>query len=353
MTPPPDPSPEMPDRVSAVVVGYSQPQAVAEAVGSLLGQSHPPAEVLLVDNDPTGMVSREVESRGFGDTVRVVHRGQNLGYTRGVNLAGAQASGEWLFLLNPDAVAAPDCVSLLLAAAEAPEAAIVGAQVLLADGRVNAGDNPINLSGVSWSGRYGCPREDGPARDTAAVSGAALMVRRDVFLRLGGLCPEFFLYQDDADLAWRVRLAGGRVRYCPRATVVHDYEFDRGPEKWFYLERNRAWALLSNLAPSTLLLLSPVLIATELAVLARAARERWLGAKLRAWTSLVRSMPALARWRRSVQRQRRVSDREVLELFRGGVETELLDSALLRLVNPWLERYRRGVLGVLSRRGRG
>jgi GT2 family glycosyltransferase len=337
------------DSVSAVVVGYSDPVATAQAVESLLGQSRPPLEVLVVDNDEASRVSAELARRRFGASVRIVSAGRNWGYTRAVNLAAEAASGSWLFFLNPDAVAEPDCTRLMLEAARDPGTAIVGAQVLLPDGRVNAGDNPISLSGVSWSGRYGEPREEGPAREAAAVSGAALMVRRDVFAELGGLCPDFFLYQDDSDLAWRARLAGWQVRYCPAAAVVHDFEFERGAQKWFYLERNRGWAVLSNLAPATLALVSPVLLSTELAVTMRAAREGWLGAKLRAWASLLRSAPRIRRWRRSVQSRRRVSDREVLELFRGGVETDLLDSSLLRIVNPWLERYRRALLAILAR----
>jgi GT2 family glycosyltransferase len=175
------------------------------------------------------------------------------------------------------------------------------------------------------------------------------MARRDVFLALGGLCPHFFLYQDDADLSWRVRMAGWRVRYCPAAAVVHDFEFDRGAQKWFYLERNRGWVVLSNLAPVTLFLLAPVLLAAELAVIKRAASEGWLDAKLRAWRSLASNAGTILRWRRAVQRERRVGDAELLERFRGGVETELLDSALLRRVNPLLDGYRRLVLSLLRR----
>lgn len=340
-------SSERPAEVSAVVVGYSDPAATAEAVGSLLSQSHPPLEVLIVDNDPECRISAEIASRAFPDQVRVVAAGQNLGYTRGVNLAAAEAAGEWLFFLNPDAIAEPDCLELMLSAAAAPDTAIVGAQVLLPDGRVNAGDNPISISGVSWSGRYGQAREHGPARDTAAVSGAALMARRDVFSALGGLCPHFFLYQDDADLCWRARLAGWRVRYCPEAAVTHDFEFHRGPQKWFHLERNRGWVVLSNYSPVTLLLLVPVLLSAEVAVILKASREGWLGAKARSLASLVRSAREIRRWRASVQSTRKVPDSELIERFRGAVETELIESALLARVNPLLEWYRRLVLRIL------
>ena len=338
------------DRVSAVVVGYSDPPAAIRAIRSLREQSHPPAEIRLVDNGPGGETAAAVRAEGLEVEV-VAAAGENLGYTRGVNLGAAGAIGDWLLFLNPDAVAEPDCLALLLAAGSDADVAVVGAQVLLPDGRVNAGENPINMAALSWSGGYGEPREHAPARDTAGVSGAALMVRRTAFAELGGLCPDFFLYQDDADLCWRARVAGWRVRYCPEAAVTHDFEFERGDQKWFYLERNRHWALLSNLAAPTLLLLAPLLLAVEVAVTARAAGEGWLGAKARAWVSLARNAPRIARWRRSVQALRRAPDGRVLQPFRGGMDTALIESALLDRVNPLLEAYRRLVLAALGRLG--
>jgi GT2 family glycosyltransferase len=337
--------------ITAVVVSFADPAAAHRALQSLLDQTLAPVEVLLVDNDPGGATAGAVAAAQISPTVRTLHPGANLGYTGAANLAAREASGEWLFFLNPDATAANDCLERLLEAVDGPDVAVVGAQVLLPDGRVNAGENPVNIAGISWSGGYGRPRERGPARDTAAVSGAALLVRRDAFLDVGGLCPYFFLYVDDTDLAWRMRLGGRRVRYCPEAVVVHDYEFEKGASKWFYLERNRAWALLSNLQLRTLALLAPVLLITEVAVLARAASEGWLAEKARAWASLLRQAPTLIRWRRSVQAGRKVSDYRVLELFVAGIETDLIDTALPRCVNPCLERYRHLVLRLLKRSG--
>ncbi len=335
--------------ITAVVVSFADPAASSRAIESLLEQSLKPIEVIVIDNDPAGRTTRALAADRPLPTVRIVHPGTNLGYTRAANLAAGEAAGEWLFFLNPDAVACEDCLERLSEVSDDAEVAMLGAQVLLPDGRVNAGDNPINIAGISWSGGYGQVREHGPIRETAAVSGAALMVRRDVFVELGGLCPYFFMYVDDTDLAWRVRLAGRRVRYCPAAVVVHDYDFEKGSHKWFYLERNRAWALLSNLRPRTLALLAPVLLATEAVVVIHAISEGWLGEKVRAWVSLFAQAPQLIRWRRSVQLKRNVSDYRVLAQFLGGIETQLVDTRLPRWVNPCMERYRRLVLALLVR----
>jgi GT2 family glycosyltransferase len=334
--------------ITAVVVSFADPAAAATALQSLLDQSLEPIEVLVVDNDPQGATARALAAGALAPSVRTLHSGVNLGYTGAANRAAREARGEWLFFLNPDATAAADCLARLLDGVDGPDVAVVGAQVLLPDGRINAGGNPVNIAGISWSGGYGRPREHGPARDSAAVSGAALLVRRDAFLEVGGLCPHFFMYYDDTDLAWRMRLGGRRVRYCPEAVVVHDYQFDKGAHKWFYLERNRAWALLSNLQLRTLALLAPVLLITEVFVLVRATSQGWLAEKARAWVSLLANARELIRWRRAVQGGRHVSDYAVLDLFVGGIETDLIDTDLPRWVNPCMERYRRLVLRLLG-----
>ena len=322
------------DRVCAIVVSYRDGAATRAAVASLHAQTHALSEIVVVDNDPAA-------SLGEIAGARVLPQPANLGYTGGAN-AGARAAGpaDWLLFLNPDAIAAPDCVQRLLEAAD-EGTAILGAQVLLPDGeRVNAGDNPLHLTGLSWSGRFEQPREHGPPRDTAVVSGAALMVRRAAWEQLGGLTERFFLYLDDVDLAWRARLLGWTVRFVPAATVRHDYVFDKGREKWFYLERNRAWTILTLYGGRSLLALAPLLIATEAGIMLAAARQGWLREKLRAWVAVIGWLPALLVRRREIQRARRVSDGELLALQTASVLTPVLDSPLVARANPWMERYR-------------
>jgi GT2 family glycosyltransferase len=322
------------DRVCAIVVSYRDPAATRAAVASLLDQTHAPAEIVVIDNDPGGDLG-EIEG------ARVLPQAHNRGYTGGANAgARAAADADWLFLLNPDAVAAPDCIERLLAAAD-ETTAILGAQVLLPGGDiVNAGDNPLHLTGLSWSGRFEQPREDGPAREVAVVSGAALLVRRAAWDQLGGLTERFFLYHDDVDVAWRARLLGWSVRFVPAATVAHEYAFDKGREKWFYLERNRAWTILTLYSARSLLLLAPLLLATELGILLAAARQGWLREKLRAWLAVIGWLPALLRRRRELQADRQAPDAELLALHTASVETPVLRGPLIERANPWMTRYR-------------
>jgi GT2 family glycosyltransferase len=330
--------------VSAIIVAsFEDPAVVRETVQSLLGQTRPPEEILIVDNHPDAVVSTALADL----PITSVASGRNLGYPPAVNVGARAAKGEWLFTLNPDAHAAPDCLERLLEAAD-DATAILGAQVLLPDGRTNAGDNPLHLAGLSWAGRYLEPAEHGDPRDVAACSGAALLVRRSDFEALGGYHPSFFLYVDDTDLAWRARLAGRRVRYVPRATVTHDYEFAKGAHKWFWLERNRLFMVLANYSAPTLVLLAPMLAGVEAAVTVRAWREGWLAEKVRSWRALIADRRELRRWRRFVQARRRVPDAVLLAAMTGRMETPLAQSRMLALANPLLEAYGRVAAALLG-----
>ena len=251
-----------------------------------------------MDNHPAAAVSTALVERGLPVTQLVT--GSNLGYPQACNFAAPHASGEWLFFLNPDAQAAPDCLERLLEEA-GDDVAVLGAQVLLPDGAVNAGDNPVHLVGLSWSGRYREPRENGAARDVACVSGAASLIRAATFRALCGHSPGFFLYVDDTDIAWRTWLAGMRVRFVPRAVITHDYEFDKGVRKWLHLEHNRLWMVLANYRLATLLALAPLLLAAEAGIAVLARRDGWWPEKVEAWRTAWAERRQIAAWRRFVQ----------------------------------------------------
>jgi GT2 family glycosyltransferase len=336
-----DPSPAP---VTAVIVcSFEAPGTVAGTVRSLLAQTRPPAEVLIVDNHPEALVSTALVEQGL--PVRALPTGANLGYPQACNFAAPHATGEWLFFLNPDARAEPDCLEQLLAEAD-DDVAILGAQVLLEDGvTVNAGDNPVHLVGLSWSGRYLEPREHG---DVACISGAASLTRTETFRALGGHSPGFFLYVDDVDIAWRAILAGMRVRFVPAAVIHHDYEFDKGARKWLYLEHNRLWMILANYSVRALVVLAPLLLAAELGTALLARRDGWWAQKVQAWRTVVAERGQIRAWRRRVQAGRRVGDAAIVERMTGSLSTPLVRSPLTDRAEPALELYRRLVLRILG-----
>ena len=267
----------------------------------------------------------------------------NLGYPNAINFAMEHTDAELVLCINPDARADEDCLAVMLAAAETDDRiAMVGAQVLSADGHTTqAGANPLHPTGISPAGPFGQEREHGEARDALMVTGACCLFRRETFLQLGGFNRSFFLYYDDADIGWRAGIAGYRVVYCPEAVVRHAYEFGRRGRKMFYLERNRLISVLTNYELGTLLRLAPLLVVTELGVLVWAAAQGWLGEKLEAYGSLVRLAPRISEQRRRVQGLRRVPDARLAPLFESHLESPFLPRVPARLFGLLTDAYLR------------
>jgi GT2 family glycosyltransferase len=331
--------------VTAVVVCYDEELPELErAVDGLIAQTRVPDEILLIDNGG-GRLAQALDGRH--GVVRAIVAPQNLGYPPAINLAASQASGDLMLCLNPDADAEPDCLERLVSHAEhAPDVALVGAQVLLEDWETrNAGANPVHPLGISPAGGYGLPREHGPARDVLVVSGACCLIRRETFLKLGGFVDEFFLYYDDVDLGWRANLAGHRVVYEPGAVVSHTYEFTRRGRKWLYLERNRLFTVLANYEQTTLVLLAPLLVLSELGLLVVATLQGWLPQKLAAYGSVVRLRRRVLQQRRRVSATRRRSDADVFQLFTLRLDSALMPKAPAAVANavcvPYLLLVRR------------
>jgi GT2 family glycosyltransferase len=290
--------------------------------------------VIVVDN------GGDVEDR---EAATVLRPGENLGYGAANNLAARQATGDALVFLNPDTVVMPGALTGLVAPLEDPSVGIVTARLRLLDDpeTLNSAGNRVHLTGIGWAGRYGEPADSvSELEDVPFPSGAAMAIRRDLFLELGGFTEELFLYQEDLILGWRVRLRGLRVVVNPAADVLHDYDFSRNPGKHYLLERNRLVFVLSSFSPRLLLLLAPVIASAEVGMLALALKEGWARDKLRGWGWLVRNAGWLRRQRRETQRLRRVRDRELARFLSPVLAPGMIPvPSPVRAINPLVARY--------------
>ncbi len=325
-------------RVDVVVVAYGDEPYLAACLTSVLASSGVDVRVALVDNGCRALPPQDPR-------VVVVRPGGNIGFAAGCNAGLAALDGEVVALVNSDAYVDPAALSLLVAGLSA-DVGMTTACVLLADApdTVNAAGNPLHFLGISWAGGYGDPRSDHlVGHDVASISGAAAVLRRELWESLGGFDPAFFLYCEDLDLSLRVWQRGLRVRYVPEALAWHHYAFDRNAAKRYYLERNRLLVLLTTYHRRTLLLLAPALLLMELALLAAALKDGQLTAKLRGYGWLLRNRAHVRSRRGVVQRQRLVGDSALVPLLHGRIETPVATGAGVALTNAVLSPYWRVV----------
>ena len=306
------------------------------------------AETIVVDNGGGGPEIDEARAR---EGVHVVDAGQNLGFAAGSNLGAQESTGDVLVFLNPDTVVAPGAIAQLARTLEDSSIAIAMARLRLLDEpeKLNASGIDVHVSGIGWAAGYGEPADSvSEVGEVPSASGSAMAIRAETFRTLGGFAEELFMYLEDLELGWRARLAGHRVVVDPGADVFHDYEYGRNPRKSYFLERNRLIFCLSAYSGRQLLLLSPVLLATELGMVSLAVKERWFRDKVAGWGWLVRNGKLVRRRRRATQSLRRVRDRDLAEHLTPTFSPGMLAvPAPLRLANPVVRGYWRLVRRVL------
>jgi GT2 family glycosyltransferase len=322
-----------------VVVAYDSGPGLLACVASVWADE-PDWEVIVVDNGAGGDELQAVAAAG---RVTVVSPPTNLGFGGGCNLGAKIATGKTLIFLNPDTVVAPGSLRKLIEPLQDERVGIVTARLrLLDDPRLlHAAGTVIHVSGLGWSGGYGTEADGEDAQtDVSAPCGAAMGLRADTFHELGGFHDEFFLYQEDIQLGWRVQMSGRRVVCSATADIYHDYDFEKHGKKRYFMERNRIVFLGTCFSARTLLILAPLLVATELAMLLLAFRQGWLRDKLAGWVWLVKNGRKLFRRRRETQKLRRVRDRDLIGLLTAVVDPGMLRvPALVRILNPLVAGY--------------
>lgn len=298
----PTPSPAL----AVVIVTYDSAACLGDTLAALVPQLREGDELVVVDNGSRDGTPRL--ARAAAPTARVVESGRNAGFAGGCTVGAAATSAPLLLFLNPDATPAHGCLDALRGASGVhPGWGAWQALVTLPGGRlINTSGGVAHYLGFGWAGECDRPVEPGGDREVGFASGAALVVRREAWDRVGGFDEDYFMYVEDLDLSLRLRLAGYGVGLARGAVVEHDYDFDKGSRKWLLLERNRWRTLVADYPTPLLLALLPALLAVELALLPLAARGGWLREKLRAQASVVRLLPALLRRRAGVQRTRAI-----------------------------------------------
>jgi N-acetylglucosaminyl-diphospho-decaprenol L-rhamnosyltransferase len=314
------------DALAVVVVSYESGAHLDALVAALRPQLREEDEFVVVDNASRDGSAEHARRLG----ARVLARDRNDGFAAACHAGVDATAAPLILLLNPDSRPQEGCLDALRAAAsEHPQWAAWQAAVMLEDGRLNSSGGVVHFLGMGWA--RDCERDASVLAaapyETPFPSGAALVIRRSSWADVGGLDPAYFLYGEDLDLGLRLWLAGSGVGVIPSARVVHGYNFRKGTQKWFYLERNR-WRTVLSVYPARLLaLVLPALLAAELALLVLAAAQGWGGAKLRAQAATVTALGEIRRRRRLVQGTAVTSAGQFAELLSPAVDTVYLAGA--------------------------
>jgi GT2 family glycosyltransferase/Tfp pilus assembly protein PilF len=211
--------------ISIIILCYNKAEYTEKCLASLFQHDEMvPYEVIVLDNASVDDSPFLLET--YSRRITFVRSDINLGFVIGNNEAARHAQGDYLLFLNNDTVVTKGWLAELYACFQLyPDTGAAGAMLLYPDGRLQEAGGIIFQDGTGWNyGRNASPSASSFqfTREVDYCSGAALMVRRDLYEKIGGFDRRFApAYYEDTDLCFSIRKLGYRVRYCPHARVFH------------------------------------------------------------------------------------------------------------------------------------
>ncbi len=256
------------DLVSVTLVTYNSGRFIKRCLESVLQQKYPNLEVVIIDNASTDGTVDILEQ--FAGCCRIYYNDQNLGFASAQNQAIALANGEWILTLNPDVLMMPNFIQALVDAGDIdPKVGTVCGKLLSIRPTFDLLDEQL----VDSTGIYFTPMlrhldrgsqeiDNGHYLNFEYVFGAtaaAALYRRkmieDISIMGEFFDPDFFVYREDADVAWRAQLMGWRCLYTPLARGYHVRNVLPGnrralpPEINMHSVKNRFLMRIKNMTP--------------------------------------------------------------------------------------------------------
>ena len=308
-------TPTVPTGVSVVVVNWNGRHLLSRCLDSLVTQDYPNYEVLLVDN---GSQDGSVDFvKSLYPNVRTIESPTNLGYAGGCNLGAAHAGGDYILLLNNDTKMSATLISQLARALDcSPETAAVAG---VAVGSLEmAGESHVQIPILGVTAKHIVGPYD-PNRLFYAP-GTCVMYRNGILAQ--PFDPDYFAYDEDVYLSWRLRLLGHGVQINVDAYFEHEpFSTSRRIKSYvvFCGERNRWTNLLIFYESRTLARVAPLAILSIVAKLLRGSYD--IGPKIHAYLSIIRGARAIRAKRALIQSQRVVGDEEITRHMTGAVTT--------------------------------
>ena len=246
-------------KVSIISINYNQAQATTEMLDSVVENSYPNLEVIVVDNASPNSGFEALPKKYPLPNFKFVESKINLGFAGGNNFGFQFADGDFILYLNNDAILTVGCIEKLVATLQAnPKLGVVSPIIL--DTKIKDSDpDIIQFAGTttvnSITGRNATFGEGEELSkqyiqtETAYAHGGAMMVPRTV-IEKAGLIPEmYFLFYEELDWCERIKEAGFEVALVPEARVYHYMSLSMGKEspiKTYYINRSRTLFMRRN-----------------------------------------------------------------------------------------------------------
>ena len=336
--------------ISIIILNYNANQLLLNCVESVFKSRYDNFEVIVVDNassDKSHFICKE-----RFDKVHLITNEKNLGYCEGNNVGIRNSAGEFIVILNPDTEVEADWLNELLDAYTKNGEGLYQPKILSLHEKdiLQSTGNMLHLFG------FGFARDKGISDDKKRkkieqigyASGTCLFTSLSVLNRLELLDPFLFLYHDDLDLGWRAAQLGIKSFFVPSSVIYHaeSYTLKWSAKKFFWLERNRRYCLLTHYSKETYQKILPSLIVVDLLVWLFYFYKGFIGSKIRAELDIHRNKNHIKKRYEEIESRKLVSDIELVKSLPDDIYVPANVSGVV--ANNFFNR----ILSVLSKRAK-
>ena len=318
--------------VSIIILNYNAGNLLLECIESVLQTNYQKFEIIIVDNDSKDdSVDRCKEK--FRD-VQIIENKKNLGYCEGNNVGIRNAKGEFIAILNPDTVVDSNWLKELIKGYEIFGDGMYQPRFLTTNNHkiLQGTGNMINLFGFGFARNKG-DLDEGQFNEPERIgytSGTCLFTSKKIIEELDMFDSFLFAYHDDLDLCWRAALKNIKSYYIPSSIVYHPpegYTFKWNSFKFYLLERNRQYCLLTHYSRKTYFKMLPALMIIEIGVFFYYLKKGVLLSKFKATLSILKNFKHINVTYKKIQNKRKISDRELIKIFEDDITIpKMMDS---------------------------
>jgi len=311
--------------ISIVILNYNAEKFLDECLSSIHKTEIVNFEIILVDNASTDKSYRKFIEK-FPE-IKLIENEKNLGYCGGNNVGIRASKGKFVVVLNPDTVVTPTWLHELINAYQANGEGIYQPKILATTDHnmLLSSGQFIQLFGFGYSRGKGEKhiQENNGIEKIGYASGTCLFTSKIILEKLDNFDPFLFAYHDDLDLCWRAAMFGINSFYVPTSVIFHPiegYSFKWSKFKFYLMERNRQYCLLTHFTKSSYLKMLPSLILVDFAVSLFYLKKGMFITKIKTSLNIIKNLTKISKRYKKIQSTRTLSDREISNIFQDKIQ---------------------------------
>ena len=310
--------------VSIIILNFNAGKLLLNCIESLTKLAYQNIELIIVDNVSTDNSQNQCKEKF--PQVKLIQNKKNSGYCGGNNVGIKNANGEFIIILNPDTIVESNLIEELLDAYNIHGEGLYQPKILSLEDKsiLQSTGNMIHVFGFGFARDKG-NQDNNEIKETTKIgyaAGTCLFALKETFLKLKLFDEFLFLYHDDLDIGWRASQKEINSYIVPQTTIYHaeSYSLKWSKKKFFWLERNRRYCLMTHYSPDTLKIIRKELWITELLIWAVYFSKGYLTAKIKAELELRKNKKFIIKKQIEIENEKRISDVELIKTFPDRIE---------------------------------